>query len=146
RKRDARVLTIYEGTNEIQRFFILRDVGNELAARWPALESAPGDSPGAKYHELEQAKAELRQRVQAAVAVFGAQLSGNPNLQANCFLLSEAVAWLCAAGSTLGRVTFLERLPPKGDVPDAPARIAVGRRAFARCLGEIRGRLRRFDA
>src|SRR5262249_8550016 len=136
RRRDARVLTIYEGTNEIQRFFILRDVGNELAARWPATAAPKGAGPEAQA--LEEVKAGLRQRVQAAVAVFGAQLSGNPNLQVNCFLLSEAVAWLCAAGSTLGRVTFLERLPPGGDVADVPARIAIGRRAFARCLGEIR--------
>jgi electron transfer flavoprotein-quinone oxidoreductase len=143
RKRDARVLTIYEGTNEIQRFFILRDVGGDLSARWPAPE--PASAPGPEARALEEAKAEVRQRVLAAVGVFGAQLSGNPNLQANCFLLSEAVGWLGAAVSTLGRVTFLERLPEGAEVADAAARRAVGRRAFARCLGEVRGRLRRFD-
>ncbi len=143
RKRDARVLTIYEGTNEIQRFFILRDVGGDLAARWPAPEPRAAPTPEARA--LEEAKAEVRQRVLAAVETFGGQLSGNPNLQANCFLLSEAVGWLGAAASTLGRVTFLERLPENSAVPDAAARAAVGRRGFARCLGEIRGRLRRFD-
>src|SRR4029077_4692190 len=43
RKRDARVLNIYEGTNEIQRFFILRDVVSELAPRWPET-AAPADA------------------------------------------------------------------------------------------------------
>src|SRR5262249_19364314 len=68
-----------------------------------------------------------------------------PNLQANCFLLSEAVAWVAAAGSTLGRLAFLERLPEGDGVADRAARLDVGRLAFARCLGEVRGRLRRFD-
>src|SRR5712692_8626397 len=34
RKRDARILNIYEGTNEIQRFFILKDLAGEVAPRW----------------------------------------------------------------------------------------------------------------
>src|SRR5262249_7981871 len=34
RKRDARVYNIYEGTNEIQRFFILKDLAGEIAPRW----------------------------------------------------------------------------------------------------------------
>jgi electron transfer flavoprotein-quinone oxidoreductase len=143
RKRDARVLTIYEGTNEIQRFFILRDVAGDLAGRWPAPD--PAAAPGSEARALEEAKGEVRQRVLAAVEAFGAQLAGNPNLQANCFLLSEAVGWLGAAASTLGRVTFLDRLPAGSAVADAGARATVGRRALARCLGEIRGRLRRFD-
>ncbi len=142
RKRDARVLNIYEGTNEIQRFFILRDVLSELAPRWGGTAALPGAAPDAE--RLEALKGEVRQRVLAAVESFGQQLWQNPNLQANCFLLSEAVAWVAAADSTLGRLTFLGRLPP-GTVPGQAERSDVGRGALARCFAEVRGRLRRFD-
>ncbi|MCI0463152.1 MAG: acyl-CoA dehydrogenase family protein, partial [Gemmataceae bacterium] len=150
RKRDARVLNIYEGTNEIQRFFILRDLVGELAPRRAA--ASPCAAAGREAREVEELKAALWQRVQAALDLFGAQLAQNPNLQANCFLLAEAAAWIGGASATLGRLTFLERLaqsPPEStgglEAHDLAARIDTGRRALARCAAEIRGRLRRFD-
>ncbi|HYT90677.1 MAG TPA: acyl-CoA dehydrogenase family protein, partial [Gemmataceae bacterium] len=142
RKRDARVLNIYEGTNEIQRFFILRDLVSELAPRWAA--TSPPAGAGRETLQLEEAKAALRQRTLAAVEVFGGQLAQNPNLQANCFLLAEAVAWVAAANSTLARLVFLTR-QAHGPQPVGFSQIDVGFRAFARCLDEIRIRLKRFD-
>ena len=54
RKRDARVLNIYEGTNEIQRFFILKTLASEIAPRWSTTPEAkvPGYH-GAEALELE---------------------------------------------------------------------------------------------
>jgi alkylation response protein AidB-like acyl-CoA dehydrogenase/flavin-dependent dehydrogenase/electron transfer flavoprotein alpha subunit/ferredoxin-like protein FixX len=107
RKRDARILNIYEGTNEIQRFFILKDLAGEVAPRW---KQSPAESPrhlSRESLEHEALKGGLRQRVEAALALFGQELWQNPNLQANCFLLAEVAAWLKAADSTLGRLAWL---------------------------------------
>src|SRR5205823_3569615 len=90
RKRDARVYNIYEGTNEVQRFLILRDLVADIAPRW-----AGGHSPTLPDYishealELEAFKADFRHRVSAAVDVFGEQLWQNPNFQSSCFLLAE---------------------------------------------------------
>ena len=34
KKRDARIMTIYEGTNQVQRFSIVRDLVDEILPRW----------------------------------------------------------------------------------------------------------------
>jgi alkylation response protein AidB-like acyl-CoA dehydrogenase/electron transfer flavoprotein alpha subunit len=144
RKRDARVLTIYEGTNEIQRFFILRDLASEVAPRWAQTPEPPAHL-GREALELEVLKGALRQRVQSALEVFGAGLAQNPNLQANCFLLAEAAAWLKAADSTLARLAWLGRLALANDQAEGPPEADLGRGALTRCYGEVRRRLQRFD-
>jgi electron transfer flavoprotein-quinone oxidoreductase len=168
RKRDSRVLNIYEGTNEIQRFFILKDLAAEVAPRWRrAAPPAPPKHVGREALELENLKASTRQRIDAALGVFGQQLWQNPSLQANCFLLAETAAWLKAADSTLGRLAWLSRVAQAEDdaepstppvsppsqrrdektFPPAQGGDAggVGRRALARCYAEVQDRLRRFD-
>src|SRR5205807_93773 len=67
------------------------------------------------------------------------------NLQANCFLLAEAVAWLAAAQSTLGRLAWLTRQNPIDDSAEPSPRVELGHRALVRCGNEVRHRLRRFD-
>ncbi len=141
RKRDARILNIYEGTNEIQRFLILRDLVGDLVARWQGVAPTATLTPGEQA--LETLKAEVRQRVEAALALFGQQLWQNPNLQASCFLLSEAVAWVAAQDATLARVTWLSGRAAQ-DAMLLPG-IETGRRALTRCALEARNRLRRFD-
>jgi alkylation response protein AidB-like acyl-CoA dehydrogenase/flavin-dependent dehydrogenase/electron transfer flavoprotein alpha subunit/ferredoxin-like protein FixX len=146
RKRDARVLTIYEGTNEIQRFFILRDLAGEVAPRWR--QEQPAAAAGylsREAVELDALQAAVRQRAQAALEVFGQQLWQDPSLQANCFLMSEAVAWLAAADSALGRLAWLSRLARPDENAEPPPQVELGRRALARCGSEVRDRLKRFD-
>jgi len=138
RKRDARVLNIYEGTNEIQRFFILKD----LAAAPPGREEPQPATGSADAAQVEALRLSVRQRVAAAVGAFGQELWQNPSLQANCFLLAEAVAWLKAADSTLGRAAFRQRV---SDGPWAGGSDEPARRALARCSYEVRNRLRAFD-
>jgi electron transfer flavoprotein-quinone oxidoreductase len=144
RKRDNRVYSIYEGTNEIQRFFILKDLITDIVPRWRKQESIPLPnymSPEAL--EIETLRAGLRQRVLSAADVFGQQLWQNANLQASCFLLAEAVAWLKAAESTLARRAWLEQDDEEDGEPQPLA--ALGRRATGRCIVEVRTRLRRFE-
>jgi alkylation response protein AidB-like acyl-CoA dehydrogenase len=139
RKRDARVLNIYEGTNEVQRFSILKDLAAEVAPRWKTL---PGTirPPSRNAQELEALKANARQRVDAALDLFGQDVWQNPNLQTDCFLLAEAVAWLAAAESTLARLSWLARRNEAGAVS-----LQIGQGALDRCFAETRLRLRRFD-
>jgi alkylation response protein AidB-like acyl-CoA dehydrogenase/flavin-dependent dehydrogenase/electron transfer flavoprotein alpha subunit/ferredoxin-like protein FixX len=145
RKRDARVLNIYEGTNEIQRFFILKDLASEVAPRWQAMPPAASGYLGPEGLELEALKDDVRKRTRAALETFGQQLWQNPNLQANCFLLAEAVAWLAAAESTLGRLAWLSRLEMADENAAPSPQIQRARRALARCHLQVRDRLKRFD-
>ncbi|HEV2946811.1 MAG TPA: acyl-CoA dehydrogenase family protein [Gemmataceae bacterium] len=140
RQRDARVLAIYEGTNEIQRFFILKDLIAEVAPRWKTATPVPIAYLSREGLDFEALRLQFRQRVEAAVELFGQELWQNPNLQANCFLLSESAAWLKAADSTLARLAWLERT----STPDRSSS-DVGRRALAHCFDEVRIRLKRFD-
>jgi alkylation response protein AidB-like acyl-CoA dehydrogenase/flavin-dependent dehydrogenase/electron transfer flavoprotein alpha/beta subunit/ferredoxin-like protein FixX len=125
RKRDARVLNIYEGTNEIQRFFILKDL--------PVPDQSTAKDLQREAADLERLRQQVGQRLQSAAGYFGAEIWQNPNLQANCFLLSEAVAWFKAAESTLGRKQWI------GSAEDA------ARRALLQCSYEVQNRLRHFD-
>jgi electron transfer flavoprotein-quinone oxidoreductase len=146
RKRDARILNIYEGTNEILRFLILKELAGDLAPRWSqaAGVSLPGYL-GPEALELEALKGEVRQRVSAALDVFGQDLWQNPNLQANCFLLAEAVAWLKAADSTLARLAWLDHPAQADEDAGLSPKVEVARRSAARCGMEVRHRLHRFD-
>jgi electron transfer flavoprotein alpha subunit len=146
RKRDARILNIYEGTNEIQRFLILKDLATEFAVGH--VSNVPSQLPnylGPEALELEALKAEVRQRITAALEAFGQELWQNPNLQANCFLLAEAAAWLKAADSTLGRLSWIERHIHADDNAEPPPKLDLGRRALLHCSAEARNRLSRFD-
>jgi electron transfer flavoprotein-quinone oxidoreductase len=145
RKRDARILNIYEGTNEVQRFTILKDLAAEVAPRWARAESVTPNHLGREALELESLKAATRQRVDAALEQFGQDLWQNPNLQANCFLLAEAAAWVAAAESTLGRLAWRARGEPVDEAAEPAPEIRLGQSAFARCCHEVRLRLRRFD-
>jgi len=133
RRRDARVLNIYEGTNEIQRFFILRDVVSEVAPRWAKAPPSPATT------DLQRLQQAVRQRVDNALSFLGASIWQNPNFQANCFLLAEAVAWLKAADSAMGRHVWR-----RSNVSDNTLS-ALGERAIARCFEEVTRRLSQFD-
>jgi alkylation response protein AidB-like acyl-CoA dehydrogenase/flavin-dependent dehydrogenase/electron transfer flavoprotein alpha subunit/ferredoxin-like protein FixX len=146
RKRDARVYNIYEGTNEVQRFLILRDLVSEIAPRWRKDQASTlPEYMSPEALELEAFKADLRHRVVSAVDVFGQELWQNPNFQASCFLLSEIVAWLKAAESTLARRAWLEQRENSEQASEPRPQSEIGRRASVRCAADIRRRMRRFE-
>ena len=95
--------------------------------------------------ELEALKADWLRRLLAAGAVFGAALGQNPDVQASCFALAEAAAWIKAADSTLGRLAWLVRRGESDESEEQAARLEVGRRVLAHCHAEVRDRLFRFN-
>ncbi len=129
-----------------ERCVILRALAGEVLPRW----LAGGAETGARHLgrdvlELEALKAEVRSRLRAAWQVFGAALGRNSDVQASCFALAEATAWLKAADATLGRMAWLSRLCQAEDRDEPAARQDLGRRVLAHGHAEVRDRLRRFD-
>jgi electron transfer flavoprotein alpha subunit len=90
-RRDSRILTIYEGTNEVQRFLIIKDL-IALAADWPELSGEPGDAGAAA---LLSWKNKLRTKVKEAALLLGDAAWADAMLQPALFPLAEM------AGETL---------------------------------------------
>jgi len=89
-RRDARVLNIYEGTNEVQRFLILRDLVDAV------LPKATGDN-------------ELLRDLKAAVDTFGGQVWQNTNFQPTMFKLAEMAGYLKLIDSAQWRTEWLKK-------------------------------------
>jgi electron transfer flavoprotein-quinone oxidoreductase len=140
----AQRLAECDGVNEVLRYQILRILASEVAPRWARTEMPALRHVARPALELEATRANLRQRLGAALEAFGPGLWQDPDLQANCYLLAEATAWYKAADSTLGRLAWLARRDLAEDRDPGPER-EIGRRAFVRCTGEVEQRLRRFD-
>ncbi len=97
-RRDARVLNIYEGTNEVQRFLILRDLVDK------ALPNAKESSP-------------LIDRLRQAVETFGQQVWQNANFQPAMFKLAEMAGYLKAMDSARWRTQWLTKNTTAVDSP-----------------------------
>jgi hypothetical protein len=95
--------------------------------------------------ELEALKSDFRQRLTAVWQVFGEALGRNADVQASCFALAEAAAWLKAADSTLGRLAWVSRLCQAEEREEPAEQQDAGRRTLAHCFAEVRDRLFRFD-
>ncbi|MCS6976806.1 MAG: acyl-CoA dehydrogenase family protein [Gemmatales bacterium] len=140
RKRDARVLNIYEGTNEIQRSLIWTHLVNEVLPRWKEDAGIAAGQPEAFQPHIAEYlrwRAEFRQRLREVVGLFGANVVHNPSFQASCFELAEAAAWLKAMECVLGRWIWQHRFG-LGDTSAACD-------AFHRCRSETAARLTHFD-
>jgi hypothetical protein len=128
-----------------ERCVILRELAEEVLPRGQRGGEERVRHLGRDVLELEALKADFRRRAAAAWDVFGAALGCNADVQASCFALAEAAAWLKAADSTLGRMGWLSRLSVIEERDEPVARLALGRRALTHCHAEIRDRLFRFD-
>jgi alkylation response protein AidB-like acyl-CoA dehydrogenase/flavin-dependent dehydrogenase/electron transfer flavoprotein alpha subunit/electron transfer flavoprotein alpha/beta subunit/ferredoxin-like protein FixX len=110
-RRDARVLNIYEGTNEVQRFLILRDLVDHVlpqCAKWEG--EPPVDALGAEKFALARA-------LKRAVDTFGAQVWQNANFQPTMFKLVDVAGYIKTMDSTLWRTEWLKRNCTDSDAP-----------------------------
>lgn len=136
RKRDARIINLYEGTNEIQRFLLIKEMAAEALPHWQA--STPALSGDQLSQKLAASLEQFRVRLTFAGRQFGGGLWQNPNLQPTVFLLSEGAMWILAAQAAAGRLLWLANRSPAAD-------LTLGLRAFDRCLAELERRLNWFD-
>jgi flavin-dependent dehydrogenase len=146
RERDGRLFVLDEGTNDLQRLLILRELATNVAVRW---SRQPGPALprhlGREALEVEALRVGVRQRVEAGLGVFGQDVWQNPNLQPACFLLAEAAAWLKAADSVVSRLAWLSRQSTVEEESEPGPKVQLARRALRRCAGEVRNRWQRFD-
>jgi len=156
-RRDARVLTIYEGTNEIQRYLLLRDLAQRMLPVWRAAkdasgadgtESATDDAVRSAYPELckqlEETKERLMLRLDEADQSLGILTWANVSLQSCFFRLVEIAGLIKAMDSVLFRLEWLAA----HEVPDEYAgRLErAAKLAFQRCRLEIDTLDRRFTS
>lgn len=129
-----------------ERCAILQALTDEVMPRWlkGGVETRVRHL-GRDVLDLEALKADFRRRLAAAWHAFGEALGRNPDVQASCFALAEATAWLKAADSTLGRMGWLSRLSEAEEREEPAPRQEIGRRVLAHCHAEVRDRLFRFD-
>lgn len=117
RKRDARIINIYEGTNEVQRFLIVKELVGDVLPRWLDVE-VPADQAQPYARELHERQTRIAEALRRAAGVFGEGLWKNPNLQPTVFHLAEGVSWFLAAEAAAGRDLWLrtrnERQPAGG--------------------------------
>jgi electron transfer flavoprotein-quinone oxidoreductase len=148
RRRDARVLTIYEGTNEIQRFLVLKDLVDALETEPPPIERPETTSSGvaAGLAATEAARREVLSRVAKIRESIGSKAWQDVALQPWMFGLVDAYAATCVMAATVRRTALAHRLiaddrgRPRLEFLDAAATL------MAKAVVETsQGRLAAFD-
>ncbi len=110
-RRDARVLNIYEGTNEVQRFLILRDLVDHVLPQWRTRElvfAGAGQIKSAALRNWAAAGNLLVRAVGRAVDTFGAQVWQNANFQPTMFKLVDIAGYIKVMDSALWRSVWLD--------------------------------------
>ncbi|MCS5681411.1 MAG: acyl-CoA dehydrogenase family protein, partial [Acidimicrobiales bacterium] len=149
-RRDARVLNIYEGTNEVQRYLLLRSLVQQVLPAWrvageDSLSSKNlGDAHPELKRQLKKAKCGLMLRLDEAVNAFGDLIWANVNLQPCFFRLAEIAGLIKVMDAVLYRLEWLA----SHDVPEEyGARLEKASvLAFERCAIRIEALDRRFTA
>ncbi len=125
-RRDARVLNIYEGTNEVQRFLILRDlvdhvlpqvVGRVPTRGEPERTKTTDAVSGDAAYNIETAKGMLLHKLKRAVDAFGAQVWQNSNFQPTMFKLVDIAGYIKVMDSAAWRTEWLRLIVGRASRP-----------------------------
>ena len=136
-RRDARILNIYEGTNEVQRFLILKDLIAQ-AADWPLLpERVPERPDDDAAMTLGRWKNRIRAHVLAVRERLGDAAWSDAMLQPALFPLAEMAGEVLRLECILYRVEWLEaRRELLGPAYVDPLCVA-GQRALQRAVAQL---------
>jgi electron transfer flavoprotein-quinone oxidoreductase len=136
-RRDARILNIYEGTNEVQRFLILKDLIGQ-AADWPELPERMFERPkDAAAMTLGTWKNRLRRHVLAAREQLGDAAWSDAVLQPALFPLAEMAGEVLRLECVFYRCEWLsERRDLLGAAYVGPL-LQAGQRAAERALAKL---------
>jgi electron transfer flavoprotein-quinone oxidoreductase len=145
-KRDHRIITVYEGTNDIQRTVILKDLVREILPRLSAARSGPGGASGSGGSEkmqvqrevLANLKSDLHGVLNETATVFRDEVTLNPNLQSVFFRLADAAALIKLVDAAIGRTEWvLAHLDPATDAAYRDWCVRITRRIVARLRHQI---------
>ncbi len=143
-RRDARILTIYEGTNEVQRFLILKDLIAQ-AAVWPELAANPDDARAAT---LASWKNRLRTFVRNAADLLGDTAWSDAMLQPAFFPLAEMAAETLRLECIYYRIEWLDarkELLAQSGLEYEPLIKDAGKRAAERTVSRLEGLLAKYE-
>lgn len=132
-RRDSRVLTIYEGTNEIQRFLILKDLIAQ-AANWAELPETGAEGQLVKW------KNRLRKYAQEVASLLGETSWSDAMLQPSLFALADMAAEILRIECITYRTEWLrekERLIDQSLPGYVQHMLDAGRRAAERALMKL---------
>ena len=136
-RRDARILNIYEGTNEVQRFLVLKDLIAQ-ATDWPELpERIPERPLDEAASTLARWKNSLRKRVLDARQKFGDAAWSDAMLQPALFPLSEMAGEVLRLECTTWRLEWLASRRELLGASYVDLLTAAGRRAAERALAKL---------
>jgi alkylation response protein AidB-like acyl-CoA dehydrogenase/electron transfer flavoprotein alpha subunit/ferredoxin-like protein FixX len=136
-RRDARILTIYEGTNEVQRFLVLKDL-IALAVDWPELPEKLSERPDdAAAMTLAKWKNRLRAHAKNAAETLGDVSWSDAMLQPALFLLAEMAGEILRLECVYYRLEWLETRKGLLGEDSVDPLLAAGRRAAERTLTRL---------
>ncbi len=149
KRRDARVITIYEGTNEVQRFLLLKDLVQNIHEDELTTPYDNADPDSSNYPELlrniQNCREDFHDRLDASVDRFNDQVWKQVSYQPVFFRLSEMAGLLKLAYSTLQRMDLVQKQSQGKQSNYTDLIDHAGRLFIQRSLSELRTRSKQFD-
>ena len=145
-RRDARILNIYEGTNEVQRFLILKDLIG-MASEWPELPEKLTERPDDEHgRTLARWKNRVRHHAQAAASLLGDAAWSDAMLQPGLFPLAEMAGQVLRLECVWYRMEWLAKNREKLGEEYADPLLSAGNRAAGRSVTALEHLERTFTA